>query len=385
MSIDVNDPNTWPASARDLLLRRQRATAGNPDLLAVIRERIRAAGRIAFAEFMRLALYHPQHGYYAAPGPKVGRDGDFLTAPETHPAFGALVCRFLTGRWQALGSPQRFGVVEGGPGTGALAEQVLRYAEARFPAFRSAIHYTLIETSPSLRAEQGRRLAGFGAVQWADGLESLPDGSVEGCLLTNELLDALPVHRVVASPAGLQEIYVTLDAAGDLVEETGPLSTPAIEEFFASSGAFPPAGCEAEAGLAAVEWYRQAARKLRRGCLLTIDYGHPAAELYTAERPRGTLLCYHRHTANEEPLRRVGCQDITAHVNFTALIRAGEEAGLHTDDFRTQAEWLAALGLPEWLHRRERWPEGETHSFRDLSSLADPVGLGRLRVLVQRV
>lgn len=383
VSIDLNDLNTWPRTALEHLRRRERATVGRPELVVLVRERIEAYGPMTFAEFMRLALYHPEYGYYASPDLRFGREGDFLTSPETHPAFGALVCRQLVRLWVGMGSPARFTVVEAGAGTGALAAQIRRFAAERHPDFAAALDYLLVETSPTLRARQ-RETLGAHAVdaRWSESLDETAPASVTGCILTNELLDALPVHRVQMAADGLREIYVGL-RDGELTDVPGPLSTPAIAEFFAGVGVTPPVGAQAEVGLEAVAWHREAARRLARGALLTVDYGHPAAELYSAARPRGTLLCYYRHAANEDLYRRVGTQDITAHVDFTALERAGEACGLRTRLCRTQREWLHDLGIEEWLAGRERWPEGETPRRADLVSLVHPDALGRLRVLMQ--
>ncbi|MBI3946413.1 MAG: SAM-dependent methyltransferase [Armatimonadetes bacterium] len=383
MQIDANDPRTWPKSALEFLHRRERATLGSAPLVAQIRERIERGGPIPFAEFMRLALYHREHGYYASPDLKMGREGDFLTSPETHPAFGALVCRRLQRIWEALGAPGRFEVVEGGPGSGALAEQILDYAGARFPALADAIRCTLVEASAALRGRQAERLARHGdRVRWVESLAAIPPASVTGCVLSNELLDALPVHRVRMTPDGLREIHVGL-RDGEFTDVPLPLSTPEIAAFFEGVGVWPPPGADAEAGLAAAAWYRAAAERLARGALLTIDYGHPAGALYTSARRRGTLLCYYRHTANEEPYRRVGTQDITAHVDFTAVRAAGEAAGLTTRAVTTQDEWLRSLGIDDWLSGRERWPDGQPRRPDDLLALIRPSGLGRLRVLIQ--
>lgn len=376
MQIDPNEPRSWPAAAREMLQRHERATTGNPALAALIRARIHADGPIPFAEFMRLALYHPEYGYYASPGPKIGPDGDFLTAPETHPAFGALVCRRLARMWEMLGYPAAFTVVEAGAGTGALAAQILSSAAAHFPEFRRALRYTLVETSFALRARQQERLGAQEGVAWLPDLAALSPASVQGCILTNELLDALPVHRVLATAEGLRELYVALDGE-TFTEVTGPLSTPEIEAHFNAVGVQPPVGTQAEVGLAARSWYRRAAACLARGYLLTIDYGDEAAALYTAARPRGTLLCYYRHATNEDPYRRIGCQDITAHVDFTALRQAGEATGLAAGELVSQREWLTALGIGDWMPREARRPDPV------LAALVDPNGLGRLKVLTQ--
>lgn len=383
MPIEMGDTSTWPASAVAFARRRERATLGNAPLVTLLREHLQSGARLTFAEFMRLALYHPEHGYYAAAGPQVGPEGDFLTAPETHPAFGALVCRRLHRAWEALGAPERFDLVEAGAGTGALAAQILGYAGARFPEFARTIRYTLVETSRSMRARQEARLAHLDArVRWLESLETLAPGSVRGCIFSNELLDALPVHRVQMTAQGLREVYVGL-CGETFVDRLDESSTPALAAYFAAVGVAPPEGCQAEVGLDALAWYRQAASRLGRGFLLTLDYGAAAADLYCRARPRGTLLCYFRHTVNEEPYRRIGTQDMTAHVDFTALRQAGEEAGLDTREECSQEQWLRDLGIGDWAASRERWPEGQPLSREALAALVDPEALGRLRVLVQ--
>ncbi|NLC58680.1 MAG: SAM-dependent methyltransferase [Armatimonadetes bacterium] len=371
MAIDPDDPRTWPASARELYRRRERATVGNPHLARLLCERIAREGPIPFAEFMRLALYHPTHGYYATAPAPFSREGDFLTSPETHPAFGALVCRWLAGLWEEQGCPRRFDLVEVGAGRGTLASQILATAAERFPGLHTSLRYTLVEHHSRPPAEQTHAPR----LRWVHDLEVL--GPVRGCILSNELLDALPVHRVQMTPQGLREVYVGC-RDGELVDVLDVPSTPALAAHLAWVGAALPVGAQGEIGLEAVAWYRRAARCLAEGALLTIDYGHRAPELYSPQRPCGTLLCYYRHTANEEPYRRLGTQDITAHVDFTALERAGEAEGLRTRCYTTQQEWLRSLGIADYL-------AGAPPETRDdLLALVDPERLGRLKVLLQQ-
>ncbi len=368
MTADDFEPATENALLREAILRRIDETGG-----------------ITFREFMELALYHPVHGYYVTREP-MGRRGDYLTSPEVHPLFGALVGRQLRELWEVMGRPARFDVIEYGPGTGLLARDILRWASTQDAAFTAAIRYVLIETSDTLRERQRRTLAALGlpegAASWAD---ALPEG-IEGCVLNNEFLDALPVHRVTVREGRLLEVYVVRDGGG-FAEALRPPSTPEIEAYFDRLGLRPGEGCGAEVNLAAVRWMRDVARALRRGFVLTFDYGYPAEELYAPWRTQGTLLCFYRHNPSTDPYARIGRQDITASVDFTTLMRTGEEEGLTTLGFTTQARFLAALGIGEAIERVQREDPSALEEYyarrRAVTELLDPAGLGRIRVLAQ--
>ncbi len=368
MAADDFEPATENALLREAILRR-------------IDER----GGVTFRDFMELALYHPEHGYYRTREP-MGRRGDYVTSPETHPLFGALVGRQLREMWETMGRPPRFDIVEYGPGTGLLARDLLHWAANAAAQFAEAVRYTLIETSDSLIERQRRTLAGLGlrdgAVSWADAAP----GAIEGCVLSNEFLDALPVHRVTVLDGRLYEVYVVRKDSG-FGEALRPPSTPEIEAYFDRLGLRPGEGSRAEVNLDAVAWMRDVARRLARGFVLTFDYGYPADELYAPWRKQGTLLCFYRHNPSHDPYARIGRQDITASVDFTTLIRVGEEEGLTTLGFTTQARFLTALGIGEALERALRQdPAGLEEYYarrRAVTELLDPAGLGRIRVLAQ--
>ncbi|KKK73199.1 hypothetical protein LCGC14_2896210, partial [marine sediment metagenome] len=182
----------------------------NAALKEAIVARIQSQGPITFRDFMEAALYHPQHGYYRSRREKMGRAGDYLTSPEVSPAFGVLVGRQLREMWQAMGSPRRFHVVEAGAGTGLLCRDILRWARGHAPDLRGALTYTIVEVSDALVERQRAALTDEGEdVRWSP---DLPDG-VEGCLLSNELLDSFPVHRVTVRGGELMEVFVTWDGA----------------------------------------------------------------------------------------------------------------------------------------------------------------------------
>jgi len=363
------------------------STTENPLLVAEIRARLEREGRITFRDFMEMALYHPQHGYYRSPREKMGRAGDYLTSPEVHPLFGHMVGRQLAEMWGAMGSPAPFDVLEMGAGNGLLARDVLLWARRVEPAFFEALAYRIIETSPALAERQRHTLEALGLpegkVAWESG--ETPVASVSGCVLSNELIDSFPVHRVAVEGDALREVYVVW-RDDRFEDELGPPSTPELAAYFERLRLLPGEGCRAEINLAALDWIRQAAAALARGFVLTFDYGHEAAELYAPWRRDGTLLCFYRHNPSSDPYARIGKQDMTAHVDFTSLVEAGRRHGLEPRGITSQARFLAALGIGEALARMpgsELSLEEYYSRRRAVTELLDSAGLGRIRVLVQ--
>lgn len=376
---------------------------------ALLREHLARAGRLTFAQFMELALYDPSVGYYATQT-VLGAEGDYLTSPELHPAFGALLGRQLEDCWRALGCPADFRVREVGGGSGALCRDVLLWARAAAPDFGASLSYEIVERSPALVARQRQTLqqAGLGAarVEWVDslvagmsngaGTPEQPDkpgttsprpcsaAPITGCVVSNELLDSFPVHLVTMRQGRLLERYVVLGPSGLQLADDEP-STSELEQYFAALGVWPAEGCQAEVNLEATRWMARAAAWLERGLMLTLDYGYPAHQLYSRARKHGTLLCYYRHTLNSQPLERIGRQDITSHVDFTTLAMIAERQGLGTLGLVSQARALANLGLPAYLERLDRLPLQEQQANRRaLAALVDPEGLGRIGLLVHQ-
>lgn len=372
-------------------------TVGHPELVRAIAEEIRSTGPIPFARFMELALYHPQFGYYMrAPegaaadqmgADRIGWDGDFYTSSDVHPILGRALARQLRQVDERLGRPDPFTLVEMGPGKGLLARDILTDCVAQAPAFAGRLRYLLIERSPAMRARQQATLdpwlAQPGRVAWLEGLEALGAGGVVGALLSNELVDAFPVHRVVAQGGTLRELYVD-ERDGRFVEQVGPLSTPALLKFWRRMAETETGQCDgirAEINLAALDWMKEVGRVMDRGIVLTIDYGHTAQDLYGPERRRGTLLCYYSQTVNEDPYTRVGLQDITAHVDFSSLAASGEEAGLAVAGFTNQMSFLMGLGVEQMLAELEP----ESPAFQAAVHLLRPDGMGRtFKILIQQ-
>ena len=361
-------------------------------LVATIRAAIAdAGGQIPFARFMHLALYDPARGYYRVPAERPGRGGDFLTAPELSPFFGVCLARLLRDSWERLDRPDPFTVLEWGAGGGRLAQDILAGARDESPEFAVALRYRLHETNPHRRDAARALLDAVGLADRAtfEGPDDPATGDpFVGALVTNEFVDALPVHRVVGGPAGaIRERFVRWDAdAGWFAEALDAPSTPRLAAALAAGGIDLAEGQSAEINLAAGDWLRAAAARLERGLILTIDYGYPTAELYAPRRRDGTFLCFYRHTANDEPYARVGQQDMTAHVDFGALERTGETAGLQTLGFTTQGQLLTNLGLGDLLVASQTPGRALDAYLADRAAvlaLIEPGGMGRFGVLAQ--
>lgn len=362
-------------------------TTENELLKEAIRRRIESEGRITFEQFMAMALYDPQHGYYCSQREKMGRHGDYVTSPEAHPIFGQLVGRQLRQMWDLMGRPPAFDVLEMGAGNGLLCRDVLRWAQKQAPEFLATLRYRLRETSEELVRRQRRNLEPLGPAAEHGCLEdaAAPLGAVEGCILSNELVDSFPVHRVVMESGALREVYVTW-RQGRFQEEIGGLSSPALSDYFEGLGIQPGEGCRAEVNLAAVDWMKEVAGALKRGFAMTFDYGYEAQELYAPWRRDGTLLCFYRHSVSGDPYARVGRQDMTAHVDFSTLIRIGEEHGLNLVGLSTQERFLAALGIAAALAQAPGMGTSLEEYYarrRAVTELTDPAGLGRIKVLIQ--
>jgi SAM-dependent MidA family methyltransferase len=358
---------------------------GHPKLVDRLVARIKREGPLSFANFMEAALYDPDFGYYMRPGPRIGREGDYYTSLDVHPIFAELLGRQIA---QAADSIVRegdgdFTIVEMGAGKGLMARHMLTAYQRNNPAFLSRVRYVLIERSPAMIAAQRQHLRPLldegTNILWAPDLSMFQPGSVTGVILSNELVDAFPVHRVVMRPLGLREIFVGWEGNG-FVEIEAPPASPALERHFERLGVTLEIGQQADVNLMSLEWMRQVGAVLRRGLVLTIDYGHTAADLYAPSRKTGTLLCYHHHTVSDSPYLRVGQQDLTAHVDFTSLALAGQDVGLTVTGFTNQLHFLMGLGIESAFADVD--PESpESAAMRDLLR---PDGMGTTyKVLIQ--
>jgi SAM-dependent MidA family methyltransferase len=363
------------------------------------------------AAFMDLALYDPECGYYARAAQRSGRAGDFFTSVDIGPLFGELLELQLEEMFRILQqppasspqppaqspipnpqSPQVFDLVEAGAGNGRLSADILRAARTQHPEFYRATHVHLVEASAAARATH-RDTLGDAAERLASSSASLPD-AFEGVLIANELLDAMAVHQVVMYPDGLREVYVIAADRADAVGRPGtsaelhtieqPPSTPRLARHLADLGVTLEPGWCAEISLQAVDWVRDAARRLRRGFMILLDYGHEARELYSASHATGTLTTFagHHSSGPEQHgapvwLRNPGEQDMTAHVDFTSVRQAAEAEGMTTVALLDQTYFLLGI-LQNHPHAADAGRRG-----RQLRTLLIPGGLGStMKVLI---
>ena len=354
-----------------------------PELEARLRAEIADGGPITFARFMERALYEPGLGYYRGPTARPGRAGDFLTAPETHPVFGRMVARQLHEIWVALDRPAPFVVREHGAGEGALALAILDGLAADESQLIQAIRYEPVEVEEARVEAFEARLADAGHATRIGRPGEVP---ITGVVLANEVLDALPVHRVrqPAAGAALEELFVEW-REGRFVEVPGIPSTLALARRLEEEGIRLRDGQVAEICLAADSWIARAAASIERGVLLLLDYGHPAKELYGPRRVAGSLLAYAGHRVHDDVLANVGRQDLTAHVDLTAVERAATAAGLEALGTTTQARFLLALGIEDVLRAVQSDPATTPEAYLALRSglvrLLDPRATGAFAVL----
>jgi SAM-dependent MidA family methyltransferase len=333
---------------------------------------------------MRECLYHPEFGYNSRAD--THRFADFYTSVDVHPIFGRLIARQLAEMWELLGRPSPFLAVEAGAGIGRLASHILDFAARQLPDFYAATHYIAVEQSPPRRAALSLALASHLAANRAHSAASLPSAIPVGCIFSNELLDALPVHRIVSDRGELREICVGHDSI-EFCEVAQPLSTPALAEYLRAQDIELVEEQQAEVGLATCAWIEEAGRRLGRGFVMTIDYGHDARELYSELHMRGTVLAYRQDRAGEDYYRAPGEQDLTAHVNFTALDLWGRRSGLARTGLVSQAQFLLALGRGNEFADLSGEGDSETDRLRarlKLKTLIFPEGMGeRFQVFIQ--
>lgn len=367
---------------------------GNQDLIQKIVAEISRKGPMSFARFMEMALYDVSYGYYmtqAVESEQLSRDrigwgGDFFTAPELSPILVKTLVRQILDIDVRLGHPDPFTFLEVGAGNATFAIDFIREFRAIAPDFLNRLSYQIVERSPYLQLRQAARLRetvgnrAEGHLSWRSSLEEVDSNSLTGVVFSNELVDALPVHRVRWANHQLREIFVSYEE-GHFVECLDQCSSPRLADYVDTYHVSLHEGQTSELHLEAEAWMINVARILHRGVVLTIDYGHTGNDYYGSDRKDGTLLCYYRHAISTNPYIRVGEQDMTAHVNFSALAKCGTASGLDLVGFTTLANWLIGSGVEEWV--RDQDPESQ--DVKTIAHLLRPHGMGKtFKVLVQR-
>lgn len=347
------------------------AGAGEKTAVGLLARRIAERGPIPFTEFMETALYAPGAGYYTSGRQTWGACGDYVTSIDMSPVFARTLARQVMEFWEVLGSPSSFELIEAGAGRGWLSMGILDHVRNASPGLFEALRVRLVELGAPQEEAAGAKAS------WHRSLDEIEPVEA-ACVISNELIDAFPVHRVEFANGELKELYVDRNGAS-FVERPGPLSVPELAEYFRLIGVEPFEGLRTEVCLEAGRWIRRAASVFEKGFVLTVDYGMPARELYSPERKGGSLHCHFRHTLNDNPFVNIGEQDMTAHVDFTALALYGKMAGMELTGFTTQKNFLLGLGILEELREPASFgADGveDVNFNRALGSLISPGGMG---------
>lgn len=364
-------------------------TSASTPLEQKLIERIKRDGPITFRDFMEAALYDPELGYYNTERAKIGPEGDYFTSSNVHPAFGAVLARAFAEMWGD--SSEVMTIIELGAGTGQLAFDVLSAMRDEHRRLFDGLTYLIVETSPAMRDRQRDKLSAFAdRIRWTE-LEELELAPVRGIAFSNEFVDALPVHRVRYRSGSLEESYVTSPDRSEgprtLAEAWSKPSTDRLAEHVDRMKVKLRQDQIVEINLDAVDWLSRMSRALESGFLMTIDYGDLCEALWTRDRLRGTLRAFHNHRLIDSPLSRLGEQDITASVNFTALIEYGREFGFEPISFERQSAFLTRMGLIERIAESYQ-PDDTLDDLKQrlaVKNLFVPGGISdSFRVLIQR-
>lgn len=360
-------------------------TTEKPGLIDAIKDRIIGTGPVTFAEFMEIALYAPGKGYYTSEKEPWGGSGDYITNLDLGPAFTKTVARQIIEMWEVLGHG-RFTLVEAGAGRGTLSLGILDALRAADHPLYELIDVKLVERTR--RRNRGRNRHAVDVlpdnVSWHTGLTEV--AQIEsGCILSNELIDSLPFHRVTLMDSRLREVFTTYED-GRFIDLLGEPSTPELEAYLNKAGITLSEGQATEINLLAQEWIKEAGRLLKKGFVLTIDYGLPARELYSVTNG-ATLHCHWRHTLNNDPYAHIGAQDITSHVDFTSLAASGAQTGLEVTGFTTQKNFLLGLGILDELQTPDKFDAaniGKINANRLIKDLIMPQSMGdTFKTLIQ--
>ena len=359
-------------------LKEEKSSPAEAEIVRCIREN----GPMTFAAFMDAALYCPEGGYYTSPGGgRWGEKGDYITSLDVSPVFARLIAKQLHEIWLLSGSPESFELIEAGAGRGWLSKGILATLKDSWRPLYDIIKVRLIEKNPFLREKPQAKIswhrdfAGLERPAWA-------------CVLSNELIDSFPVHRVLRAGGRLREIHVDYDGERfiELIEEP---STEKLAAYIKDSGIELVDGMIMEINLNACKWLETVSTFLRKGFVITIDYGLPSRELYSPERRAGSLMCHYRHTLNDNPYINVGSQDITTHVDFSMLMNRGSALGLSLTGFTTQKNFFLGLGIIEELKEADAFGIGKDdyekikHN-RAVAALISPGGMGdTFKVMIQ--
>lgn len=341
--------------------------------------------RITFYQFMKMALYEDDLGYYTKERLKIGKSADFYTSSSVGPAFGKTFANNFLELFTYIENNQCYNIVEIGGGNGRFARDVLDEIKVKNIDIYNNLTYYMSETSSYHEKLQSETLKEhIKHICWIREVEELPQ-SFQGIFFSNELIDAFPVHKVIKENNQLKEIYVTYDDKNKKFKELdGELSDGKLSHYFTNQEINLIENQVAEVNTDAIEWLESISKILNKGYIVTVDYGYDAEELYRNNRMAGTLMCYHKHTAIDNPYENIGDQDITSHVNFSLLINHGQELDVEKVWFTTQSKFLMNNGILSYLQENPQDEQGNKMN-RAIRQLILPEQMGEtFKVLVQQ-
>ncbi len=345
----------------------------------LIKRLIDKKGHITFAEFMSTALYEPEVGYYSTKSP-VGKSGDYFTSPTAHPAFGALLSLQIKRMWQSIGQPSKFFVIEIGSGSDLLAKDITNHIQLQNNEFKEALNYITIDRN--IFKHTNSSLLNIQKIL----SDRIPLRNIEGCFISNELIDSFPVHKFKIQNGIIKEIFVSLDNNRNFVEILEEPSTQTLVDRITEVMPDLPENFVGEVNLNISLWIKDVSRALKRGFVFTIDYGHLATELYSSIRNSGTIETYYKHSNGFSPYENLGEQDITAHVDFSQLISSGDYYGLNSLMLGTQSEYLKKIGFMKIFNMMRNTNLNLIEKQANLMGMLElirPEGLGSFKILIQ--
>lgn len=342
-------------------------------------EKISNEGPITFETFMNMALYDSEYGYYTSFRPRIGKKGDYFTSPHVSKIFGIMLGKQIEEMWEIMDKPNNFTILEIGAEEGYMCKDIIEYFISK--NILDSFKFIIVEPSILMQNKQNNLLQSYNKyIEWFTDLKYV--NNITGCIITNELLDSFPVHLIEMKDT-LYEIYVNFNGK-NFFEVDGKLSDTRIKEYIYEFSIDLPKNYRTEINLRIKDWIKSINKILNDGFIITIDYGFSNAEYYAPERNKGTLLCYYKHTINEDPYKNIGKQDITSHINFSSLKKWGEDLGLKTIGFCQQGVYLVSLGIDEIINKFLISSKDYIFEIAKIKNLILPGTLGEThKVLIQ--
>jgi len=342
----------------------------------ILKEIAASGGAIPFRRFMEMALYHPEYGYYASGRARIGKEGDFFTSVSLGSIYGRLLASVCSDVWERLGKPTEFTIIEQGANDASMAADILKAIAATGSSFHQSVRLIIVEPFPVNRDRQKQKLAGFTNVTWVSSLEELTEFT--GIHLSNELLDAFPVDSLRWNGSAWEEECVVQEA-GELRWGRRPITTP---ELLAAAENLPknlPQEFRIEINQGIQPWLSTLHAKLKRGVILTVDYGQAGEDRYAPHRADGTLLAFKKHERFNDPLPEPGLRDITAQVDFTALAQSAREVAFDILGYSDQHHFLVGAAEP-WLRSLGDFTDQGDAARRDLGALQTLLNPGSMGI-----